>query len=951
MKPRSVIVGLTLAFAMVATSLSAQERRPLDHPDYDVWNRIDGERLAPDGDWVVYALVPGDGDKTLVLRETRASGEWRRPRGTEARFTANSRWVVFTVEPSAAAVDAAKAEGSKGDALPKDSLAMVELGALTPGAEPGGYVAGRVKSFSVPEDDGEWVAYLLESPAEDDDARDSGEEEPEVEDEAHDKDEGAELILRHLASSLEFRFRGVTAYRFSRDGANLYYTVSSEDGAGDGAYRVEVESGVVTSLATGEGKYTQLVVDESGRRAAFLTNKDDWEDEQPSFTLYVDDAPLASEGDPGIPEGWWVNQKGDVTFSDDGSRVFFGTAPRPAPEPEDEIDEEDEVTLDVWNWQDPYIMPMQLIQAESERDRAYTAVVPSDGGPVIQLGTLDLPNVTVGSDGDAPVALGTTGLPYRQLVSWDGRYADYYTIDVNDGTRKLVAERVRSGRPSLSPASRFIYWWDGTERAWLAWSIETGEASNLTAQIPFPVHDLFDDRPEPPGSIGTPRWTEGDAGILINDWHDIWLIDPTGRQSPRNVTEGVGRREGLRFTYVQTDPEEDVVPMGRDVLLSAFHLTEKSDGFYRDRFDRSSEPRLLVMDDVEFSTPTKAKDSDIVLLTRQTFREFPDLWVADDRLDGLTKISNANPQQEEYAWGTEELVSWISNDGIPLQGILYKPDDFDPSRKYPMMVYFYERNSDGLHRYTVPAAGSSSINRSFYVSRGYLFFVPDIPYELGHPGESAADAVIPGVLSILDSGFVDRDRIGVQGHSWGGYQISWIITRSNLFAAAEAGAPVVNMTSAYGGIRWGTGMVRQFQYEQTQSRIGGTLWDRPLEYLDNSPLFQADKIQTPLLMMHNDQDTAVPWYQGIEMFVAMRRLGKPTWLLNYNGEPHGLRREANRRDFAIRMQQFFDHYLMDAPPPVWMVEGVPAVLKGKTLGLDLVTKPVTQQGGSGGGRP
>ncbi len=237
------------------------------------------------------------------------------------------------------------------------------------------------------------------------------------------------------------------------------------------------------------------------------------------------------------------------------------------------------------------------------------------------------------------------------------------------------------------------------------------------------------------------------------------------------------------------------------------------------------------------------------------------------------------------------------------------------------------------------------------MSRGYVLFVPDIPYELGHPGESALDAVIPGVLSILEHGFVDRNRIGVQGHSWGGYQISWMITRSNLFAAAEAGAPVVNMTSAYGGIRWGTGMVRQFQYEQTQSRIGGTLWDRPLEYLDNSPLFQADKIETPLLMMHNDEDTAVPWYQGIEMFAAMRRLGKPTWLLNYNGEPHGLRREANRRDFAIRMQQFFDHYLTDAPPPVWMVEGVPAVLKGRTLGLDLVTKPVTQQGGSGGGTP
>ncbi|NNK63063.1 MAG: S9 family peptidase, partial [Gemmatimonadetes bacterium] len=291
-------------------------------------------------------------------------------------------------------------------------------------------------------------------------------------------------------------------------------------------------------------------------------------------------------------------------------------------------------------------------------------------------------------------------------------------------------------------------------------------------------------------------------------------------------------------------------------------------------------------------------------------------------------------------WGTAEIYEWTSADGIPLQGILYKPDGFDPSQQYPMMVYFYERSSDGLHGYTIPAAGGSSINRAFYVSRGYLLFVPDIPYEIGFPGESSEDAVIPGVLSLIDRGFVDADKIGVQGHSWGGYQISHMITRSDIFAAAEAGAPVVNMTSAYGGIRWASGMSRAFQYEKTQSRIGGTLWDSHQKYIENSPLFFVDKINTPLLMMHNDEDGAVPWYQGIEMFSAMRRLGKPVWMLNYNGEAHGLRQEHNQRDWAVRMQQFFDHYLLGSPAPVWMEEGVPATMKGKTLGLELTRRPI-----------
>jgi dipeptidyl aminopeptidase/acylaminoacyl peptidase len=269
-----------------------------------------------------------------------------------------------------------------------------------------------------------------------------------------------------------------------------------------------------------------------------------------------------------------------------------------------------------------------------------------------------------------------------------------------------------------------------------------------------------------------------------------------------------------------------------------------------------------------------------------------------------------------------------------------------------MMVFFYERYSDQLHNHFVPSSGTS-INRTFYASRGYLVFVPDIPYKTGYPGESAMNAVVPGILSLVARGFVDKDRIGVQGHSWGGYQIAYMVTRTNIFAAAEAGAPVANMTSAYGGIRWESGRVRQMQYEVGQSRIGGTLWDSQHRFIENSPLFTVDKVQTPLLILHNDADGAVPWQEGIQLFAAMRRLGKPAWLVNYNGQGHGVSGEYRTKDWAIRMQQFFDHYLKDAPPPVWMVHGVPAILKGKTLGLDLVEegRPLAATPGAVPGSP
>jgi dipeptidyl aminopeptidase/acylaminoacyl peptidase len=254
-----------------------------------------------------------------------------------------------------------------------------------------------------------------------------------------------------------------------------------------------------------------------------------------------------------------------------------------------------------------------------------------------------------------------------------------------------------------------------------------------------------------------------------------------------------------------------------------------------------------------------------------------------------------------------------------------------------MIVYFYERSSDGLYNYNPPAPSASIINRTFAVSNGYLVFVPDIPYVIGYPGQSCYNAVISGTYDLLDKyKYIDKDRLGLDGQSWGGYQIAYLVTQTDLFTCAYAGAAVSDMISAYGGIRWGTGMSRMFQYEHSQSRIGGSLWEKPLQYIENSPIFWVPKINTPLLLMHNDADGAVPWYQGIEFITALRRLGKPAWLLSYNDEDHNLVRRPNRKDISIRKMQFFDHYLKGAPMPYWMKNGISQIEKGKKDGYELV---------------
>jgi dipeptidyl aminopeptidase/acylaminoacyl peptidase len=318
----------------------------------------------------------------------------------------------------------------------------------------------------------------------------------------------------------------------------------------------------------------------------------------------------------------------------------------------------------------------------------------------------------------------------------------------------------------------------------------------------------------------------------------------------------------------------------------------------------------------------------VLMLTASRFDQFPDLWITNPDFRELKRMSNGDAQRTPFAWGTSELVSFKNTDGVPLKGLLLKPENLDSKKKYPMIVYIYERLTQGLHSFRNPGPGTS-INPTFYVSNGYLVFMPDIVYNVGYPGPSALKCVPPAIQAVVDKGYVDENAIGIQGHSWGGYQIAYMVTQTNRFKAAAPGALVSNMTSAYSGIRWGTGLARQFQYERGQSRIGGSLWDYPLRFLDNSPLFRADRVQTPLLMIANDEDDAVPWQQGIEFYLALRHLDKEVYMFSYNGEKHGLRRRINQKDYTRRLQEFFDHFLKGAPAPEWMEKGIPYLQKEK----------------------
>jgi dienelactone hydrolase len=915
-----IIVSLGSLFL----SPAAAAKKPVNYDCYDSWRSIQGTRLSRDGQWLVYALVAQQGDGELVARNLRNGSEHRQPRGKDPVITADGLFVVFAISPRQEEVDKAKKDKKKTEEMPKAGMGILNLSTGE------AFTAERVKSFKVPEDGGAFMAYLLEPPVKKPDVKPAeekkeGENGPENKDKKKEKkkDPGSEFIVRNLVKGTQSSFSEVVEYSWTKDGSLLAYTVSSKAAENDGIFIRRSDDGSIRNLLTGQGNYKGLAFDEKGKQFAFVSDRDEYKSEVSRYRLYrwgnTDSA--AAEVSLPIPESRSVSENGKVEFSKDNSRLYFGTAAVP---PAESKDSPDPIKVDIWNYRDPELQTMQKVRAEDEKKRSYRAVYHLKEKRFVQLADQDVPQAAVVEEGVN--ALGSSNIPYRPLISWDGEYSDYYLITVTDGTKRKLIEKSRFSA-SLSPGGNYVLYFDHVGSRFFSVRASDGKKFDLTGSLKVSFQSETADTPEPPQPYGSAGWTEGDKSVLLYDRYDIWEIQPDG-SGAHMVTSGFGRRNKIVFRYEKLDPDEKSIPYSKPLLLQAIDEGTKASGYFKTTLPGAGDPTKLVMLDKAFRGMIKAKNSDTVVFQLSRFEEFPDLWVSDLGLGSIKKVTNANPQQAEYNWGKAELIDYRNVDGKSLRGTLIKPEDFDPARKYPLMVYIYEELTDSLHRYYPPAPGTG-INFTRYVSNGYVLLQPDIVYDIGYPGESAMKCVLPAIQKVVDQGYIATDRIGIMGHSWGGYQISYMITRTNMFRAVEAGASVVNMISAYGGIRWGSGLSRAFQYETSQSRIGAPPWLRPLAFIENSPIFWVEKVKTPYLTIANDEDDAVPWYQGIEFFTALRHLGKEAYMFNYNGEKHGLRERENQKHWTIHLDEFFDHHLRGAPLPEWMGKGVPYLERGK----------------------
>jgi len=903
-----------LLLALLCTGVRAQ--KAITVADMQTWNQISTEQISADGSHVLYTLEKDVGDPIAVVYNAVTKSERSFPRLHDACLSYDGKYLIGLLKPALQTTKKVKLrekKKAKEKLANMDSLLVWDLQSVAPSIIP------NVHDFKTGERWSGRYAYTTASTLPD--SLQKGLDE-----------KARRLLVRDFANTDSFYLEGVTSYEFARDRPVIVAHQTEKDSSWKaGILRLAPDELTWKSLSEDRGEYAGLRINNDGSQVAFLVGDKDSKDKQKPFQLHYSvggdqAAHLTGDAIDWLPRGFRLSDERPLTFSENGDYLFFGTTPR-RPERDTTLLDDEIADVEIWTTEDARMYTEENVRLKDEQQRTYLAVYRSKTKDFLQLGTPDRPFDYQANDLAGHYVMVYDDRPYSKQTMWEGGPGarNATVIDLRTGQRTPMLDGEVTPARWLDGGG-YLVWYNPTDTTWNSFDPAAGRHHVLTTNATGTFYDELNDRPMHPRSYRYQGTLTGGGKFLVADRYDLWQLDPAGKEKARRLTRG--RETKTRFSLRDLTPENRFIDPTEKVLAVAFNEENyhQSIGWLRltnGRFEQLQTGKKT------FGDFAKARNTDRYLFSRSDFREFPDLRLSGDLSGDGDKISSANPRQADFAWGTNEIYEWIDHQGRTLRGMLVKPDGFDPEKQYPLLVNFYERSSAGVYRHRTPTPGRSSINYSHYASKGYVIFNPDVVYRRGYPGESAYDCVMSGVTSLLSQGFIDKRRIGLQGHSWGGYQAAYLATKTDLFAAIESGAPVVNMFSAYGGIRWGSGRSRQFQYEHTQSRIGGTPWSHFQRYYENSPLFTTDKINTPILILHNDHDSAVPWEQGIEWFTALRRLGKPAWLLNYRGEPHWPVKTANRFDFQTRMEQFFDHYLLGESMPEWMARGVPPISRGK----------------------
>jgi dienelactone hydrolase len=934
-------------YSALSEEKASEEPRPLENiQDILAWKSLRSSSISNDGNWFAYRLSPQEGDGEVVIRKTHEDKEFKYPAGEvtgysqDIVFSENSEWVAFTVYPK-------REEAKK---LKKQKKKVYNNVTLLNLASEEKVEFEKINRFAFSGEDSSWLA-LHKYPPETTGMPPGNASEK-------DKWRGTDLILHELASGKNLNIGNVAEFGFDKKGNWLAWIVDAQEKSGNGIQMRNMKTGVILPLDSDKAVYKRLTWTEEGDGLAVLKGKDDedYEDKLYGFVGFRGfdaQTPTKVVYDPkkdnDFPEGMTISPNRNPLWNEDLTGILFGIhevkakekkeeketekaekkegeveeeekgekeAPEEKPKKEEEIDKEDLPDLVIWHWQDKRLQSMQQVQEQRDKNFSYLCFFRAKDNKFLRLADDEVRQVA-----PAPKhrwAIGTDNQKYELTGNLEGRrYQDIYVFDLKTGEKKLALEKCRWYFGPSPDGTHFLYFQDGHYHTY---EMETGKTFNITREVPTSFVNEEDDHnvvnpPIYPFYFG---WVKDGVSVLLYDNWDVWNIPVHGGEGISLTING--KKEGVRYQRrFRLDPEEKGIDLSKPLYIYAYGEWTKKSGIAR--VDKGKPgANMLLWDDAAFSI-IKAKKADVFLYTKQTYKDYPDFYVTDGSLKTGKRITEANPQQKDFLWSDGSmLLDYESAKGDKLQAALFLPAGYEKGKKYPAIVYIYEKLSQGLNRYYSPSA--RGFNKTVYTSRGYAVLMPDIVYEINDPGMSSVWCVIPALEAAIATGVVDKDRVGIHGHSWGGYQTSFLITQTDAFRAAVAGAPLTNMISMYSSIYWNSGSANQPIFESSQGRFEGGYWENIEAYTRNSPVYFAENVTTHLLLLHNDKDGAVDWNQGIEYFNTLRRLNKPVVMLQYKGENHGLRKPANQKDYYVRMKEFFDHHLMGKPMPKWLNEGI-----------------------------
>ncbi len=892
-----------------ASSISAQEaKKTLNVDDYDRWSRISSVNLSDNGQWMSYAYSPNDGDDTLYFKNIETGKVFSDPYCDEPAFSNDSKLVFY--KRNLKKKEAEKLRKNKKTVYSKGVL--LELGT---GEKMEWDKVDRLQ-FSPSSD------FLI--------IKKEGEK---------NEHSGSDILIVNLETGSQMNLGNVNEYKFNKRGTHLAYTIDAADDAGNGIYMMDMAAATIKPLDTDTMTYSRLTWDdemlyrtEKDRKGYALAvmkgNKPDSLEERVNRLIIFKDLNTSAPGkiyfdpadDTGFPVDYVLSEKGRLGFSLDNNKMIVS------------IREQDKIikmsrdtipNVDVWHWEDEQIQSVQKVRDRRNRMSTYTGLIHLDDMSFVQIESDGMRSSMMNRNADK--IIGADPKPYISDTNWGGGYSDYYKIDPENGNKILIKEKV--GRAmGLSPdGSHFLYFMDGE---FFAYNLDKEDLVNISENVDVSFIDIKEDHPYENPSYGLAGWSADKNTVFLNHLYDIWAVSLDG-SGAYNLTGDFGSENEIRLRFNRSgrgffrssggDNEDPYINTEEDVYLTAHGEWTKHSGYFL--LDDGKDPEELIYEDASYGRLIKAKDEDRFVFTIQTFVDFPDYYTVDAKFRKPEKLTDANPQQAEYAWGRRVLIDFENSHGDRLQATMTLPAGYEEGKKYPTLIYFYEKMSDRHHSYSMPGYDDRP-HMSSYASNGYLVLMPDIKYYEGKPGWNALDCVTSAAKKVINEGYADPDHIGLQGHSWGGYQSSFIVTQTDMFACVVTGAPVTNLTSMYNILYKNSGTNNHGIFEKGQVRMGKGMFDDMENYIAQSPVHNAPGINTPFMILHGTVDGAVDWNQGLEFYNAARRLGKEVILLSYPDENHHLANKYNQIDFQKRMKQYFDHYLMGKPAAEWMKEGV-----------------------------